>query len=255
MEIIPAIDLLNGNCVRLHKGNYAKVTEFNKDPVAQALIWQNKGAKRLHLVDLDGAKSGEPINDESIRSIREALDIPIQIGGGIRSVSRAESLLELGLDQVIVGTIAVEAPEIVKNLARKYPGKIILGIDAKDGCVATKGWINQSHITSTNLAESYSDDPIAAIISTDIETDGTLAGPNIDSLKEIAKVSNFPVIASGGVGCITDLISLLALEPYGINAVIVGRALYDGSFELEEAIRVLKHGIIHDPIQSDTYTV
>ena len=247
MEIIPAIDLLNGNCVRLNQGNYNEVTKFSDDPVKQALSWQEQGAKRLHLVDLDGAKTGLPINDSSIRKITKALQIPIQLGGGVRSFERAKELIGYGLDKVILGTISIEQPELVKTLADSYPGKIVIGIDAKQGRVATRGWINQSNILATDLAKSFHGSNISAIISTDIARDGTLEGPNLEALNDMAHASNFPIIASGGISSISDIISLLTLESKGIEGVIIGRALYDGTINLKEALQAVNSGHIQDP--------
>ena len=247
MEIIPAIDLLGGACVRLHQGDYNQVTRFSDDPVAQALSWQEQGASRLHLVDLDGAKSGEPVNDASVRAITDILSIPVQLGGGVRSVERAESLIGCGLDRVILGTAAIENPELVKELAGRHPGKVVVGIDARDGKVATRGWIEESNVEATTLARELSSAGIAAIISTDIATDGTLAGPNLKALREMADASSVPVIASGGVGCMADLLALLALEPHGVNGVITGRALYDGRIDLKEAIQAIGNGRLQDP--------
>ena len=246
MEIIPAIDLLNGKCVRLNQGNYNEVTKFNSDPVKQAQIWEKQGAKRLHLVDLDGAKTGEPINDQTIKEIKKSISIPIQLGGGIRNIERAKELLDIGIDRIILGTIAIENPELVRVLSQEYPKRIAVGIDAKEGMVATRGWLKRSEITSLELAKQLNDLELAAIISTDISTDGTLEGPNIQALREIAEVSINPVIASGGIGSINDLISLVDLEHEGIEAIIVGRALYDGSIDLKEAILTLKNLIIQD---------
>tara|TARA_B100000073_G_scaffold257906_1_gene217804 strand:+ start:2883 stop:3650 length:768 start_codon:yes stop_codon:yes gene_type:complete len=247
MEIIPAIDLLDGACVRLHQGDYEQVTRFSDDPVAQALSWQNQGATRLHLVDLDGAKRGEPVNDAAIRAITAALDIPVQLGGGVRSVERAHDLLSCGLDRVILGTVAIEQPELVSQLAQRYPNQIVVGIDAKEGKVATRGWIEQSDVLATDLARRFSDAGIAAIITTDIATDGTLAGPNLTALREMAEASSVPVIASGGIGCMGDLLSLLPLEALGVTGVIVGRALYDGRVELAEAIQAIGAERLQDP--------
>ncbi len=247
MEIIPAIDLLGGACVRLHQGDYNQVTRFSDDPVAQALSWQEQGASRLHLVDLDGAKSGDPVNDASVRAITDALSIPVQLGGGVRSVERAESLIDCGLDRVILGTAAIENPELVKELASRHPGKVVVGIDARDGKVATRGWIEESNVEATTLARELSSAGIAAIISTDIATDGTLAGPNLKALREMADASSVPVIASGGVGCMADLLALLALEPHGVNGVITGRALYDGRIDLKEAIQAIGNARLQDP--------
>jgi len=246
MEIIPAIDLLNGKCVRLNQGNYNEVTKFNSDPVEQAQNWESQGAKRLHLVDLDGAKTGEPINDLTIKEIKKSISIPIQLGGGIRNIDRAKELFEIGIDRIILGTIAIENPELVKILSREYPKRIAVGIDAKEGMVATRGWLRQSKITSLELAKKLNDLELAAIISTDISTDGTLKGPNVKALKEIAEVSINPVIASGGIGSIADLISLTDVKNEGIEGIIVGRALYDGSVDLKEAQLTLKNLTIQD---------
>jgi len=251
MEIIPAIDLLGGACVRLHQGDYDQVTRFSDDPVAQALSWQEQGASRLHLVDLDGAKSGDPVNDASVKAITEALSIPVQLGGGVRSVERAEYLLDCGLERVILGTAAIENPELVKELASRHPGRVIVGIDARDGKVATRGWIEESNVDATALARDLSSTGIAAIISTDIATDGTLAGPNLAALRSMADASTVPVIASGGVGCMADLIALLALEPHGVTGVIVGRALYDGRVTLKEGIQAIGDGRLQDPTTSN----
>ena len=246
MEIIPAIDLLDGACVRLHQGDYDQVTRFSEDPVAQALSWQSQGATRLHLVDLDGAKRGEPINDAAVRAITASLDIPVQLGGGVRSLERAEELIACGLDRVILGTVAIEQPALVEELAQSHPGRIVVGIDANDGRVATRGWIEQSDVQATDLAKQFSAAGIAAIITTDIATDGTLAGPNLEALRTIAQCSAVPVIASGGIGCMADLLSLLPLEPLGIAGVIIGRALYDGRVDLAEAIAALGEARLQD---------
>ena len=246
MEVIPAIDLLNGKCVRLNQGNYNEVTKFNSDPVKQAQIWESQGAKRLHLVDLDGAKTGEPINDLTIKAINKSISIPIQLGGGIRNATRAKELFATGIDRIILGTIAIENPELVRVLSKEYPRRIAVGIDAKEGMVATRGWLKQSKISSLELAKQLNDLELAAIISTDISTDGTLKGPNVQALREIADISINPVIASGGIGSIADLISLADLESTGIEAIIVGRALYDGSIDLKEAQLTLKNIAIQD---------
>jgi len=248
MEIIPAIDLLNGKCVRLNQGNYNEVTKFNSDPVKQAQIWESQGAKRLHLVDLDGAKTGEPINDLTIKKIKRSISIPIQLGGGIRTIDRAKELLGIGIDRIILGTIAIENPELVKVLSQEYPRRVAVGIDAKEGMVATRGWLKQSEISSLELAKQLNDLELAAIISTDIATDGTLKGPNVQALREITEISINPVIASGGIGSIADLISLSDFENEGIEGIIVGRALYDGSIDLKEALLALKNILIQDSI-------
>ena len=246
MDIIPAIDLLEGNCVRLNQGNYNKVTKFNSDPIAQSLKWREEGAKRLHIVDLDGAKTGLPINDSIIRDIASKVKIPIQVGGGIRSIDRAESLIGYGVDKIIIGTVAIENPEILKSLVKAYPNRVILGIDANQGKVATRGWVKQSNILAKDLASKFSNLEISSIIATDIATDGTLKGPNLNAMKEIAIASQVPIIASGGIGCIADLLSLIPLERYGVKSVIVGRALYDKAIDLKEAIKVMNNININD---------
>ena len=251
MQIIPAIDLLDGQCVRLHQGDYDQVTCFSDDPVAQALAWQRQGAERLHLVDLDGARSGEPVNDAVVRAIVAALAIPVQLGGGVRSLERAEALLAIGLDRVILGTVAIEQPELVRDLAARHPGRIVVGIDARDGRVATRGWLEESDVEAEALAASFEGSGVAALITTDIATDGTLAGPNLPFLRRMAQASSTPVIASGGIGDLTDLLSLLSLAPLGVEGVIVGRALYDGRVDLAEALQAIGPARLQDPGTGD----
>ncbi len=246
IEIIPAIDLLGGKCVRLLQGDYKKVTEFNENPIEQALRWVSQGAESLHLVDLDGAKTGKPLNDLIIKEIRSQIDIPIQIGGGVRNMKRAEDLIKLGINRVILGTIAIEEPIIIEKLAKKYPKKIVIGIDAKDGKVATRGWQNRSETKAIDLIERFSDKGIGAFICTDIATDGTLKGPNIPFLSEMATRSEVPLIASGGIGNLGDILSILPLEEKGISGIILGRALYDGTVDLSEAIRITKNSNVKD---------
>ncbi len=247
MQVIPAIDLLDGQCVRLHQGDYDQVTRFSSDPVAQALAWQEQGAERLHLVDLDGARSGQPVNDAVVRAIVAALHIPVQLGGGVRSAERAEALLDCGLDRVILGTVALEQPQLVRELASRHPGRIVVGIDARDGLVATRGWLEASTVEAPTLAASFEGSGVAALICTDIATDGTLAGPNLAFLRGMAQASSLPVIASGGIGDLSDLLSLLALAPLGVEGVIVGRALYDGRIDLAEALQAIGPGRLQDP--------
>ena len=254
MQVIPAIDLLDGQCVRLHQGDYEQVTRFSDDPVAQALSWQRQGAQRLHLVDLDGARTGEPVNDAAIKAITAALNIPVQLGGGVRSAERAAELLGCGLERVILGTVALEQPELVAQLAEQHPGRIVVGIDAKNGKVATRGWLTDSSTEATELAQRLSGMGIAAIISTDIATDGTLAGPNLTALRAMAEASTVPVIASGGIGTLEHLLSLLQLEPLGVSGVIVGRALYDGRVDLAEALAAIGDGRLQDVDPNTPYT-
>lgn len=247
MDVIPAIDLLEGRCVRLHQGDYNQVTTFSEDPLTQALEWQRQGARRLHLVDLDGARQGVPVNDEAVRAITAAMAIPVQLGGGVRTLERAEQLLALGLDRVILGTLAVEEPELVCRLAERHPGRIVVGIDARDGLVATRGWLTDSALPATEVAQRFDQSGVAALITTDIATDGTLAGPNLPFLRGMAQASSLPVIASGGVGSLADLLSLLSLAPLGVSGVVIGRALYDGRVDLAEALQAIGPERWQDP--------
>lgn len=242
MEVIPAIDLLGGNCVRLYQGDYDQSEIFGKDPIAMAKQWQDQGATRLHLVDLDGAKDGEPVNLPVIAKIVEALTIPVQVGGGLRDRNRVSQLLGLGVRSAILGTIAVENPELVGELCNEFPGQIIVGIDARNGKVATKGWLETSEVEAVELAERMAKLGAAAIIYTDIHRDGTMQGPNLDALRELAEKITIPVIASGGVSSVTDLLSLLSLESIGVTGAIVGRAIYTGDVLLKEAIRAVGNG-------------
>lgn len=242
MEVIPAIDLLGGNCVRLYQGDYAQSEIFGTDPVAVAQQWQDQGATRLHLVDLDGAKNGEPVNFPVIAKIAKALQIPIQVGGGLRDRDRVAQLLDLGVRSGILGTVAVEKPDLVGTLAQEFPGQIIVGIDARNGKVATKGWLETSEVEAVELAGRMSKLGAAAIIYTDIHRDGTLQGPNLESLRELAEAIDIPVIASGGVSSVTDLLNLLSLEPLGVTGAIVGRAIYTGDVDLKEALRAIGKG-------------
>jgi phosphoribosylformimino-5-aminoimidazole carboxamide ribotide isomerase len=251
MEVIPAIDLLAGHCVRLYQGDYQKSQVFNENPLEVALQWQSQGATRLHLVDLDGAKEGNSVNLEVISAIVKNLSIPVQVGGGLRERSSIERLFDLGVERAIVGTVAVENPELVQELCEVFPNKIAVGIDARDGKVATKGWLETSTVEAKDLAQRISN-KAAAIIYTDISRDGTLVGPNIDSLRELAQISEIPVIASGGISSLTDLLSLLSLESLGVKGVIVGKALYTGKVQLKEAIQAIGNGRLQDvPLNFD----
>ncbi len=242
MDVIPAIDLLGGNCVRLYQGDYDQSEVFGKDPIAMAKQWQDQGATRLHLVDLDGAKDGEPVNLPVIAKIVEALTIPVQVGGGLRDRNRVAQLLGLGVRSAILGTIAVENPDLVGELCNEFPGQIIVGIDARNGKVATKGLLETSEVEAVELAERMAKLGAAAIIYTDIYRDGTMQGPNLDALRELAQKITIPVIASGGVSSVTDLLSLLSLESSGVTGAIVGRAIYTGEVVLKEAMRAVGNG-------------
>ena len=233
--------------MRLHQGDYSQVTTFSEDPLQQALDWQRQGAQRLHLVDLDGARQGVPVNDAAVRSITAALSIPVQLGGGVRTLERAEQLLALGLDRVILGTLAVEEPDLVCRLAERQPGRIVVGIDARNGLVSTRGWLQDSALSAAEVARRFANTEVAALITTDIATDGTLAGPNLVFLREMVEASSLPVIASGGVGSLSDLLSLLTLAPLGLQGVVVGRALYDGRVDLAEALQAIGPERWQDP--------
>jgi phosphoribosylformimino-5-aminoimidazole carboxamide ribotide isomerase len=248
MDIFPAIDLLDGKCVRLYQGDYDKSQVFNEDPADMAKSWIEQGANKLHLVDLDGAKAGHPVNLAAIAKIIEVVKatadrpVQIQVGGGLRTEASVIQLLNLGLDRVILGTVAVEQPQLVQDLCKKYPQQIVVGIDAREGKVATKGWLETSEVLATDLAKQMAQMGAAAIIYTDIHRDGTMTGPNLDALRELASGIEIPVIASGGVSSLQDLLSLLSLSTVGVTGAIVGRALYTGEVKLTEAIRAVGEG-------------
>ncbi|MEO0947836.1 MAG: 1-(5-phosphoribosyl)-5-[(5-phosphoribosylamino)methylideneamino]imidazole-4-carboxamide isomerase [Cyanobacteria bacterium J06641_5] len=256
LEVIPAIDILGGKCVRLYQGDYAQSEVFGDDPATMAQRWAAEGATRLHLVDLDGAKSGEPTNTEAIAAVVAALDIPVQVGGGLRDRDRIAALFDLGVERAIVGTIAVEQPELVRQLCQEFPGKIVVGIDARQGKVATRGWLETSEISAVDLARQMDDFGAAAIIYTDIQRDGTLTGPNREALQELAEAISIPTIASGGIGSVTDLLNLLALVASGVNGAIVGRAIYNGDIVLSEALLAVGQGRWQDvPPDFETTTL
>lgn len=242
MNVIPAIDLLEGRCVRLFQGDYEQSQVFNENPVEVARQWADEGATRLHLVDLDGAKAGKPENWQAIEAIVKAVDLPIQVGGGLRDADRVSALFDLGVQYAILGTAAVENPELVGQLSSQFPGRIIVGIDARNGKVATRGWLETSEVMAIDLAKRMGEQGAAAIVYTDIKRDGTLKGPNLSALRELATAIDTPVIASGGVSSVTDLLSLLSLVPSGVSGVIVGKALYTGDVPLKEAIRAVGQG-------------
>ena len=254
MKLIPAIDLMNGKCVRLFKGDFNKKKDFSREPSEQAKFWEQEGAKCIHIVDLDAAKSGNPNNDKSIKEIAKTINIPIQIGGGIRSQERIEQLFSYGIERVIMGTSAIENKELVKKLSNKYPGKIIIGIDAKDGKVSTRGWLEQSNVLATDLVKEFSSFKISSFIITDINTDGTLGGTNEIFIKDILNITDIPVIASGGIGSISDLLSLTKFENFGLYGVIVGKALYENRFKISEANNILSSERLNDiTINKDYY--
>lgn len=242
MEVIPAIDILGGQCVRLYQGDYGQVQTFDENPVAVARQWEAEGATRLHVVDLDGAKAGHSVNLAAIAAIVQAVQMPVQVGGGLRDRTSVANLLNAGVQRIILGTVAVEQPELVQQLCQEFPGQIVVGIDARNGKVATRGWLETSEVLAPALAQQMAKAGAAAIIYTDIHRDGTLQGPNLEALRELATQLEIPVIASGGVSSITDLFNLLALEPLGVSGAIVGRAIYTGEISLKEAIRAVGQG-------------
>ena len=242
MIVIPAIDLKGGNCVRLEQGEMHRDTVFSDNPAEQALKWQDAGAELLHLVDLDGAFAGEPRNKGAIEAIIKALRIPAQLGGGIRDIATIEAYLSLGLSRVIIGTAAQRNPELVVEACKKFPGRIVVGIDAKNGMVAVQGWAELTGITAVDLARKFEDCGVSAIIYTDISRDGMMGGPNLEATKSLAEAISIPVIASGGVSSLKDIENLMAIEQSGISGAITGKAIYTGAINLAEAIALTKRG-------------
>jgi phosphoribosylformimino-5-aminoimidazole carboxamide ribotide isomerase len=234
MQVIPAIDLRGGYCVRLRQGDFAQETVFGDDPAAVAARWESEGAERIHLVDLDGARAGRPVNVEAVRKIVAGVQVPCQLGGGLRDQATIAAWLDAGLERVVVGTQALRDPAWFARMAEDYPGQLILGLDARNGLVAAEGWADVSTVPALSLARRFNDLPLAAIIYTDIARDGTLEGPNLDGIATLAQAVQTPVIASGGVGGIADLDHLAALP---IAGCVVGRALYEGRFTLRDAIQ------------------
>ncbi|MGI3210356.1 1-(5-phosphoribosyl)-5-[(5-phosphoribosylamino)methylideneamino]imidazole-4-carboxamide isomerase [Roseovarius tibetensis] len=238
MILYPAIDLKDGKAVRLLRGDMAKATVFNDDPAAQARAFVDAGCEWLHLVDLNGAFAGQPVNGAPVEAILNECDVPAQLGGGIRDMATIETWLSKGLARVILGTVAVENPALVREAARTFPGQIAVGIDARDGLVATKGWAEATDVDATELAKSFEDAGVAAIIYTDINRDGAMQGPNIDATAALARAVSIPVIASGGVSSLNDLIALRDCGAH-LNGAISGRALYDGALDLRQALAAL----------------
>jgi phosphoribosylformimino-5-aminoimidazole carboxamide ribotide isomerase len=239
VELWPSIDLLDGKVVRLHQGDYDKVTVYHDDAVAHATSWRGT-AKHLHVVDLEGARSGKPSSGDLVRRIVEAFGAGVEVAGGIRDRDSIERALELGAERVVLGTAAIRNPELVRAAATAHPGRIVLAVDAKDGKVATDGWLSVSNRTAVEVVREMADLPLAAVLYTDIARDGTQVGPNIESTARLAREGGLPVLASGGVSKLDDL-KRLAEHP-GIAGAIVGRALYEKVFTLEEAVRVAAGG-------------
>jgi phosphoribosylformimino-5-aminoimidazole carboxamide ribotide isomerase len=236
MVIIPAIDLKDGQCVRLRQGLMEDTTVFSDNPAEMASKWVEQGAKRLHLVDLNGAFEGKPINASSVTEITKMLpDLPVQIGGGIRNLEIANTYVEAGISYLIIGTMAVTNPEFVAKLCQEFPGKVIVGLDANNGLVATDGWAIQTDINVTELAKKFEQDGVSSIVYTDISRDGMMQGVNVEATAKLAKQTSIPVIASGGITTIDDVASLLKESHHGISGAITGRAIYEGTLNFNQA--------------------
>ncbi|TMJ34147.1 MAG: 1-(5-phosphoribosyl)-5-[(5-phosphoribosylamino)methylideneamino]imidazole-4-carboxamide isomerase [Alphaproteobacteria bacterium] len=239
MILFPAIDLKGGQCVRLKLGDMAEATVFNDDPAAQARAFEAQGFRWLHLVDLDGAFAGRPVNAGAIEAILAAVTIPVQLGGGIRDLAMIETWLARGIRRVILGTVALRDPDLVKDACRRHPGRIAVGIDAKGGKVAVEGWAETSELTSIDLARRFADAGVAAIIFTDVDRDGVLKGLNIEATLALAGAVNIPVIASGGLASLADIRRLLEPDCTMLEGAISGRALYDGRLDAAEALKLI----------------
>jgi phosphoribosylformimino-5-aminoimidazole carboxamide ribotide isomerase len=240
MILFPAIDLKDGQCVRLKLGDMEQATVFNDDPAAQAKAFQAQGFEYLHLVDLNGAFAGKPVNEAAVESILKSATIPVQLGGGIRTIAQIEAWLVKGIRRVILGTVALRDPDLVKQACRQFPGRIAVGIDAKGGRVAVEGWAETSDLTAIDLAGRFADAGVSAIIFTDIDRDGVLKGLNIESTLALASAVKIPVIASGGLASMADIHRLLKSDCRILEGAISGRALYDGRIDVPEALRLIR---------------
>lgn len=238
MLVIPAIDIKEGRCVRLLQGQMSQETVYSEAPEEMARQWFEKGAEKLHLVDLDGAVEGTPVNAEVIGNITKSVPIPLELGGGIRNMETVEAYLNLGVHEVILGTAALKHPDFAKLACQRFPGRIILAIDVRKGFVAVEGWTEQTATTPVDLARDYEKAGIAAIIYTDIQRDGMRTGPNIEATRELAQAVDVPVIASGGISDMEDVRHLLPLAEWGVTGMITGKAIYEGTLDLEEAVKV-----------------
>tara|TARA_R110001592_G_scaffold141643_1_gene363432 strand:+ start:1055 stop:1795 length:741 start_codon:yes stop_codon:yes gene_type:complete len=236
----PAIDLKDGNCVRLYQGDMDRATVFSDDPAAQARAFQDAGCEWVHLVDLNGAFEGRPVNGGAVNGILDALDIPVQLGGGIRNMATIDDWLARGVRRVILGTVALTDPDLVRAACKAHPGRVAVGIDARDGRVAVEGWAEVSELTALDLAKRFEDAGVAAIIFTDIGRDGVMQGPNLQATLDLARAVSIPVIASGGVSSMADLEDLKAQGGGLLEGVISGRAVYDGKIDLPAAVKLLK---------------
>ena len=240
MTVIPAIDIKDGQCVRLAQGDFRRVTVYSHNPVETAKMWQAYGAARIHVVDLDGSRVGSPRNREVIQRIAEEIEVPIQVGGGIRDIETIDAYMRMGVQWVILGTMALKNEQFVKAACDAFQDRIILGIDANDGKVAVQGWTEQTSEVVVDIARRYEGYSVHAIVYTDIKRDGMETGPNIEATKNLAQSVAIPVIASGGVSSIRDIERIIEVEKFGITGVIIGKALYSGAVSLKEAIRLSK---------------
>lgn len=241
MILFPAIDLKNGECVRLEQGDMARATVFNLDPAAQAKTFETQGFKYLHVVDLDGAFAGKPMNAQAVEAMLKVVKFPVQLGGGIRDLATIEAWLSKGIRRVIIGTAAVRDPALVKEAAKKFPGRVAVGLDARDGKVAVEGWAETSTVTALDIAQRFEDAGVAAIIFTDIARDGLLKGLNLDATIALAEAISIPVIASGGFASIADVKALLEPRARKLEGAISGRALYDGRLDPAEALTLIRN--------------
>jgi phosphoribosylformimino-5-aminoimidazole carboxamide ribotide isomerase len=239
--LFPAIDLKNGQCVRLEQGDMARATVFNLDPAAQAKTFETQGFEYLHVVDLDGAFAGKPVNAQAVEAMLKVVKFPVQLGGGIRDLATVEAWLSKGIRRVIIGTAAVRDPALVKEAAKKFPGQVAVGLDARDGKVAVEGWAETSTVTALDIAQRFEDAGVAAIIFTDIARDGLLKGLNLEATIALADAISIPVIASGGLASIEDVKALLTPRAKKLEGAISGRALYDGRIDPAEALALIKN--------------
>jgi len=236
LQLIPAIDLHEGQCVRLYQGDIAKKTVYSKNPAEMAKKWEGCGAEVMHVVDLDGAFEGKPKNIDAIEKIVKSLKIPVQLGGGIRTEENIDLLFEIGVSRLVIGTSAYNNPDFLKKAALKYPKKMLLGIDAKDMLVAVKGWVDVTEVKVCEMIKRFEDVPLGGIIYTDIKRDGTMQGPNTESLMSVSQISPFPVIASGGISSEEDIQNVINMKLANVEGIIIGKALYNGAINLKNCI-------------------
>jgi len=241
LQLIPAIDLHEGECVRLYQGDITQKTVYSSKPVEMAKKWEKCGAKLLHVVDLDGAFAGKPKNTDVIEEISEALNIPVQVGGGVRTEESVELLFGIGVSRIVIGTSAYNNPDFLLRIASKYPKKIILGIDAKNMMVAVKGWVDITEVSACDMIKRFKNVPLGGIVYTDIARDGTMQGPNTEALREVASYSPFPIIASGGISSEEDLRKIVQLNVPNIESAILGKSLYSGAIDLAKAIQNIEN--------------